>query len=170
MANEQNLKPIKKGQRTPEEQRAFASAGGKACQKARRERASMRKAMEAILNMKATGSVKQMLAQIGYTDDEQTNANAVAATIYAMALKGDTKALEMLVNYAFQVSDDDRKTKESDARISAMEKNGVDISVNSGGDDGGVVIYLPAIEEENGGTEDGQQESPSEDDQPDAQS
>ena len=109
---------------------------------------TLKEAMSLVLELPATGNTKEMLVSLGCNDDEQTNASAIAATLFAMAMRGDTKAMELVLDYGFKVSEDERKTKESDARISAMAKNGVDISVNSGNDDGGVVIYLPALENE----------------------
>ena len=114
----------------------------------KRQRTELKEAMSILLSLPATGKVKDMLHALGYEDNEQVNASAIVATLFAMAMNGDSKAMELVLDYGFKVSEDERKTRESNARISAMEKNGVDVSVNSSEDDGGVVIYLPKIEEE----------------------
>lgn len=106
----------------------------------------LKEAMSLMLSLPATGKINDMLAAFGYEEGQRINASAVAATLFAMAMHGDMKAMEIILDYGFRISDDERKTKESDARISAMQTNGVNMTVNSGDDDGGVVIYLPALE------------------------
>lgn len=132
--------------------------GGIASGKARREKNAIKRAMESLMEMPVNGKVKDMMKGLGYSDDDMTCGGAVVATLWSKAILGDMKALEMLMNYFFQASEDERKTKESNARIEALATKGVDITVESGdGDDGGVVIYLPEIEKE------GSDESKSED-------
>lgn len=144
-----NLKPISKGSRTREQIIATASKGGQAKAKKEKRRKELREAMDQVLNLPATGKVKDLLQLFGYEGEDLTNASAVAATLFVMGVNGNLDALKLILEYGFKVSDDDRKNKESEARISAMAKNGVDISVDSrDGDDGGVVIYLPEIEKE----------------------
>lgn len=142
------LKPFKKGARSAEEQKKLASLGGKASAEARRRRRELRKAMQEIMEMPVTGKTKESLAKLGFSEENQTYADGVAATLMSMALNGNMKAMEMVLEYGFKVSEDERKTKESNARIDALAKNGVDITVQSGDEDGGVVIYLPEVESE----------------------
>lgn len=145
--NSKNLRSLR--DRTPEERKRIASMGGKASAEKRWKDVDLRYAMNTLMGMRATGKAKQMLDDMGYSLDDQQNANAVAAKLFSMALNGNPKAMEMLLEYFFKQSEDDRKTKESNARIDALKKNGVDISVDSkDDDDGGVVIYLPEIEKE----------------------
>lgn len=146
--NVDNLKPFTKGSRTREEIVATASKGGIAKAKKDRRRKEIKEAMAEVLSLPAVGKVKDLLQMFGYGEEDLTNASAVAATLFVMAVRGDMKAMEMVLDYGFKVSDDDRKNRESEARISAMAKNGVDISVNSGDEDGSVMIYLPALEDE----------------------
>lgn len=143
-----NLKPISKGSRTREQIIATASKGGQAKAKKEKRRKELREAMDQVLNLPATGKVKDLLRMFGYDGEDLINASAVAATLFVLGVNGNLDALKLILEYGFKVSDDDRKNKESEARISAMAKNGVDISVNSGDDDGGVMIYLPALEDE----------------------
>ena len=124
--------------------------GGIASGKARREKADMRRALELALSMNVKGDVRKLLEELGYDADEMTNANAIAATIVAMGLNGDHKALDTMMNYLFAASEDERKTKESEARIESMRANiGANMQLTSSDDDDGdVVIYLPQIEGE----------------------
>lgn len=127
----------------------MARRGNEVKAEKRQRTEELKEAMATMLSLPAIGKVKDMLAALGYREEDQVNASAVAATLFALAMKGDMKAMEIILDYGFRVSDDERKNKEADARISAMAKNGVDVSVSSEGEDGGVVIYLPAIEDEN---------------------
>ena len=122
--------------------------GGLASRENARRKKELKEAMALMLSLPAVGRGGDMLKELGYDPEDQTNASVVAAKLFQMAAGGDIKAMELVLDYGFKVSDDDRKTREANARISAMEKNGVDVSVNSTGEEGGVVIYLPAIEEE----------------------
>lgn len=144
---EENLKPL--NTRTAEQKRKIAKMGGIASGEARRRNADIRKAMNELMKMPATGRAKELVDSLEFTEEEKLNANAVAAKLFQMAIAGNQRAMELILDYSFKVSDDERKTKESDARIKALAKQGVDVSVESkDGDDGGVVIYLPEIEKE----------------------
>ena len=142
--------PVAGSKKITKENVAEMARRGNAAKAAKRQRTEeLKEAMATMLALPATGKIKDMLTALGYQEEDQVNASAVAATLFALAMKGEMKAMEIILDYGFRVSDDERKTKEADARISAMAKNGVDVSVNSGGEEGGVVIYLPAIEDEN---------------------
>ena len=144
---------------TPEERRRNAIKAGKASAKARKEKSDLFRAMDLIMEMPAVGKTKDMLEALGYSGAELNNGNALAATLYAMAMKGNTKAAELLLNYKLQVQENTRKNKESDARISAMAQNTDIVQINSTDDDeGGVMIYLPAKDElEDKETSDGEE-------------
>ncbi|MBQ6679528.1 MAG: hypothetical protein IJM76_05840 [Lachnospiraceae bacterium] len=143
-----NLNPINPGSRSKEEAKRIAAKGGRASAEARKKNTDLKRAMKMIMEMPASGRVGAMLAKMGYSDDERTNANAMAATLYSKAIMGDIKALEMFFNYFFQASEDERKTKESLARIDALKQKGISAVNSADDDDGGVVIYLPEIETE----------------------
>lgn len=143
-----NLRSL--GELSKEERTEIARKGNKASLEARRRNADIKDAMKALMGMKAQGRSKELLAEMGYEDDEQLNANAIVAKLYSMAMAGNSKAMEMFLDYFFKANEDERKTKESNARVDAIKKNMGDLSVNSqDDDDGGVVIYLPEIEREN---------------------
>ena len=75
MANEQNLKPF--NELTENEQRAIASAGGKASGEARRKRKTLK---EELLLMLAEGDTQQ----------------SVTLALIEKAMSGDTKAFEVI--------------------------------------------------------------------------
>lgn len=143
-----NLMPISEVNKDPEKMRQRNSRAGKISAQRKKERANMANAFEILLSLGASGKTKEMLAAMGFADDEQTNAMAVVATIFSEAMSGDSKAQEMILEYGLKVSEDARKTKEAEARMLAIKKNTGDITVSSSdGDDGDVLIYLPQIEE-----------------------
>ena len=66
MANEENLRPIQKGELTSEEAKKRGSNGGIASGKARREKATMRKTLEMLLDEKnSKGKTYKELATLG---------------------------------------------------------------------------------------------------------
>lgn len=130
-----------------EKHREIARKGGLASGESRRRKADIRKAMTELMNMPAVGRAKELVDSAGFEEVDKNNANAVAAKLLQMALGGNQRAMELLLDYFFKANEDERKTKESQARIDAMKKNMGDLTVNSqDDDDGGVVIYLPEIE------------------------
>ena len=150
MPDTKHLAPyqFKKGE-TGEAKREAGRLGAYGKSKSIQRKKDIKRAMEALLEMPATGKTKALLNELGYDADDQNNAAAIVATLYSKALMGDSKALELILDYSFKVAEDIRKTRESEARISAMATKGVDITVESGdGSDGGVVIYLPEGEKE----------------------
>lgn len=122
--------------------------GGIASGIVRKKKADMKEAIDLLLSMKARGTTKQVLEGLGYDEEEQTNANAIAATLFSMGMDGDHKALDTLLTYVLAVKEDDRKTKESEARIAAMGVGTASAVTSSDDDDGDVIIYLPQIESE----------------------
>lgn len=122
--------------------------GGIASGIARRRKADMKEAIDMLLSMKANGSTKAVLENLGYAEEDQTNANAIAATLFSMGMDGDHKALDTLLTYVLAVKEDDRKTRESEARIAAMGVGTASAVTSSDDDDGDVIIYLPQIESE----------------------
>ncbi len=155
---EKNLRSL--GEVSKAERSEICRKGGIASGEARRRKADIRKAMNELMSMPAVGRAKELVKDAGYTEDEQVNANAVATKLFQMALGGNQRAMELLIDYFFKASEDDRKAKESQARIDAMKKNMGDLTVNSQDeDDGGVVIYLPEIEKEEEDPEKGEEDA-----------
>ena len=87
MANEQNLIPNEA--RTPEERRENARAAGIASGEARRARKSLRAELEALLSQKTIDK------KTGKPTDS-TVQEAITAALVAKAMKGNTKAFEII--------------------------------------------------------------------------
>lgn len=92
--NEQNLVPFDK--RTEEEQRKIASSGGVASGKARRRKRDMKKAMQMILDLPATGQAEQFLQTLGIDERDRTNQTAMLLAIAMKAMSGDVRAAEFV--------------------------------------------------------------------------
>ena len=134
---------------TPEEMRKKTSKMGKASAKAKKQKSDLFKMMDTVMSKPVVGKPKELLEQIGYTDEEMTTGAAILVTLAVQAMKGDKKAAEILLNYQAQMNESTRKDEESKARIKAMGQNTDNVQVSSDDDDdGGVVIYLPKIEED----------------------
>lgn len=87
MGNEQNLKRL-----TSEEARKIGSKGGKASVEARRKKKDLRRAIEILLETDITTK----------KGDTKSGAEAIAIAQFQKALKGDTKAFEVIRDTAGQ--------------------------------------------------------------------
>ena len=90
MANEENLRPF--SERTESEKREITRKGGKASGEARRRKRDIRLAMEALLEKEYKGKGGEVLS----------GAEAIAIKQMEKALKGDTKAFEVVRDSAGQ--------------------------------------------------------------------
>lgn len=90
MANEQNL--IRNEDLTPEQRRANASKAGKASAEARRQKKMLRECLEMLLEKEMTGK----------NGETMTGAEALAAKLFAEAMKGNVKAFVALRDTAGQ--------------------------------------------------------------------
>lgn len=89
--NEQNLKSF--SERTEKEQREIQQKGGKASGEARRQKRDLRRALEALLD-KNMGRNKD--------GEDVSGAEALALKQFEKALKGDTRAFEVIRDTAGQ--------------------------------------------------------------------
>lgn len=87
MANEQNLKPL-----TTKKAREIGSKGGKASVEARRKKKDLRNAIEILLETDIKGKNGEI----------KSGAEAIAIAQFQKALKGDTRAFEVLRDTAGQ--------------------------------------------------------------------
>lgn len=94
MPNEKNLIPF--NERTESEQRKIQSQGGKASGKARRRKRDMKKAMQMILDLPATGQAEQFLQTLGIDERDRTNQTAMLLAIAMKAMSGDVRAAEFV--------------------------------------------------------------------------
>lgn len=96
---QENLIPI--NERTKSEQRELQKKGGKASGKARRKKADLRKAMQAILDMNLPASgIKNQLEEMGL-DPNMGNGLVLSVALTAIS-EGDHNALKTIVQIAGQ--------------------------------------------------------------------
>lgn len=95
MANEKNLIP--NSERTPEELRKIAAAGGRASGAARRRKKSLKEAADLYLSLPVTDRrVWNKLARDGVEPEDVDNQMAVVSGLTMRAIKGDSKAAKVL--------------------------------------------------------------------------
>ena len=117
MGNEKNLIPNSK--RTPEELRAMTRKGGINSGKARRKKANLKKAFEAILEADVkSDKIKQQLEKMGF---EATNEMALAMVMMQKAMKGDVRAFEQISKLTSIDTKDSLDRKEQRERIRAIQ-------------------------------------------------
>lgn len=100
MANEQNLRPNKKGELSREKAKELGSKGGIASGIARRNKATLRKALNDMLSQPAKNWSKdkaQYTAKIlGCNVEEVSNRDTVMASLLRKALKGEIASIREL--------------------------------------------------------------------------
>lgn len=92
----QHFAALKIADATPEEKKAIAVAGGKACGEARRRRAAMREVARTMLDteLRTNDSLREQLEERGFQDF--TEASAVLLAQLNRARAGDTEAAKFL--------------------------------------------------------------------------
>lgn len=95
MPNEKNIIP--NSERTPEERREIAAAGGRASGESRRRKKSLREAAELYLSLPvADKRAWNKLARDGVDPEDVDNQMAIIAGLTIKAVKGDAKAARVL--------------------------------------------------------------------------
>ena len=95
MPNEKNIIP--NSERTPEERREIAAAGGRASGVSRRRKKSLREAAELYLPLPvADKRTWNRLAREGVEPEDVDNQMAIIAGLAMKAMKGDSKAAKIL--------------------------------------------------------------------------
>lgn len=136
---------------TPEKAREYGRRGGVKSGEKKRQQITLDKAFYAVMSKSVRGNLKGVMTRAGYGEDELSNAHGIFKVLCDMAIEGDKDAVKILVDYQKSLMEDLRKSEESKARIESMKANAgtSDINITStDDDDGGVVIYLPKIEED----------------------
>lgn len=88
---------ISLNERTKEEQRKIATMGGKASGEARRKKALMKDQISTLLSLPLKNQkLKDGLKKLGLKADKIDNQMALVFALYQKALKGDTKAFELI--------------------------------------------------------------------------
>lgn len=97
MANIDNLKPIQKGELTKEEAKKRGSNGGKASAKKKRQQKTFKEMFNAFSQQLITNEqLKEKLKENGISDEDMTNKTAMMFSMYLEAVKGNTKAFEIV--------------------------------------------------------------------------
>lgn len=118
MPNERNLIP--NSERTAEERREIAAAGGRASGESRRRKKSLREAAELYLSLPVSDKrAWNKLARDGVEPEDVDNQMAVIAGLTIRAAKGDAKAAKVLFDllgeqtgkFSADVAEDDPITK-----------------------------------------------------------
>lgn len=118
MPNEKNIIP--NSERTPEERREIAAAGGRASGVSRRRKKSLREAAELYLSLPVSDKrAWNKLARDGVEPEDVDNQMAVIAGLTIRAAKGDAKAAKVLFDllgeqtgkFSADVAEDDPITK-----------------------------------------------------------
>lgn len=114
----ENLIPVT--ERTKKEAREISRKGGIASGKVRREKANLKKKVNEILSMDVLSpQFKEMLEEKGLS---VTNQTAIATVLLQKALKGDMRAIELLVKMnGNEGTKDSLDKKEQKERIKAMQ-------------------------------------------------
>ena len=93
--NTENLKPF--GTLTEEEQRNKSRKGGKASVEKRRQNKTFKEIINRFLDGKLEQEeLKQQMLNFGFADEEISNKSAVVFSLWKEAIKGNTKATEIL--------------------------------------------------------------------------
>lgn len=122
MPNENNI--ISNSDRTPEERREIAAAGGRASGVSRRRKKSLREAAELYLSLPVSDKrAWNRLARDGVEPEDVDNQMAIISGLAMKAMKGDSKAAKVLFDL-IGVEDDahsERQT-EDDALTESLKE------------------------------------------------
>lgn len=119
MANEENLKGHGFHERSVSEVRELQRKGGINSGKARRKKANLKKAFEAILEADVkSDKVKRQLEKMGF---EATNEMALAMVMMQKAMKGDVRAFEQISKLTSIDTKDSLDRREQRERIRAIQ-------------------------------------------------
>ena len=95
MANEQNL--IKNEDLTPSQRRKNASKAGKASAKKRQQNKTFKEIISNFLDGQVSDErLKQQMIDFGFADKEVSNKSCAVFALWREAIKGNTKAFELL--------------------------------------------------------------------------
>jgi len=96
MSKKQTIKDYQFDNLTAKEQREIAKKGGKASVKARREKAHLRKLVEAFGGLPAPERIRKVMAEMGVSDEKRTNDMAAVVGLFQKAIKGDVAAFNAI--------------------------------------------------------------------------
>lgn len=136
-----NLIPLDR--RTKEEQRAIASAGGKASVEARRKKKELREFTRDFLMQDAAAVLKQNMSVLGVEQDQMSNLAAMVIRLFSKAVnQGDLNAARTIIEWAGMAP---LQQEQENAAIAKMAQV-MQLASGDKDDDGGVedvVFYIP---------------------------
>lgn len=116
MPNEKNLIP--NSERTPEERRKIAAAGGRASGVSRRRKKSLKATMRAILDLPVTSQEDyERLAEIGVPVEEHDNQTLMLVGLFQAAAAGNVKAVHEVRAILQEQTETPLEAKERKLRI-----------------------------------------------------
>lgn len=92
MANNENLKPIQNS----EDAKRLGSLGGKASAKAKKNKKTMKQALELLLGLPVSEHNKQALEKMGIDTNDTNNLMLMMASLMQNAIQGDVKAISLI--------------------------------------------------------------------------
>ena len=121
MPNENNI--ISNSDRTPEERREIAAAGGRASGVSRRRKKSLREAAELYLSLPVSDKrAWNRLARDGVEPEDVDNQMAIIAGLAMKAMKGDSKAAKVLFDLiGFEDDAHSERQTEDDALTESLK-------------------------------------------------
>lgn len=136
--------------------------GGVKSGETRRAKRDAREAMKYLLELPAKRNLNENLKELGYSEGERTNLAALMARVFTIAMGGNLEAVKELLKIAGydseenrkereSLSSDERRSKELDAKISALmgkSEGELSINMNDENENNDVVIYMPRIASE----------------------
>lgn len=116
MPNEKNLIP--NSERTPEERRKIAAAGGRASGVSRRRKKSLKATMRAILDLPVTSQEDyERLAELGVPVEEHDNQTLMLVGLFQAAAAGNVKAVHEVRAILQEQTETPLEAKERKLRI-----------------------------------------------------
>ena len=117
--NEKNLKSFKDMSR--DENSRIAKMGAKASAEAKRRKKTSKESIELLLSLPASNKNKEKLQENGINSDGADNRMVVVAKLYSEAMKGNIRAIELLLK-GFELSEMDKEEIKLNKQKLKLEK------------------------------------------------
>lgn len=113
MANDKNLKPIKKGELSSEEAKRRGSIGGKASVEAKRRKKSMKESFETLFAMQAPDKYLKAFKKQGMDiPDDLTMEQSMILSMTLKAMAGDARMASLILDVTGEKHSDKLREKE----------------------------------------------------------
>lgn len=119
--NEDKIRPYSFDRRSAEEARESGRKGGIASGKTRRRNANFKRLAKLFLAAEPPEKSQAILRNMGFDDDDISNAMAIIYALGSKAMKGDVNAAKALHDWAGQSSEDKRRDEEVKIRREELE-------------------------------------------------